>query len=130
MSIYSDAEITVRKLLEKEYQTLLPETALQTGTSTTGKPLMHKFDGASDDRNIVFEVKSNGIDPNCNSPMRRYSSNIKWVLFGDIYMLSLIEAKIKLFVLPHKELFEKFTQDSDGILPKGIQVIHRDIVCL
>ena len=127
MSIYSDAETIVRKLLEDEYQTLLPETALQIGTSAAGRPHMHKFDGVSADRKIVFEVKGNGLDQSCKQPKKRYSSNIKWVLLGDIYKLSLVEAETKFLVLPCKDVFERFSKDTDGILPNGVKVVYRDV---
>ncbi|HEX8889523.1 MAG TPA: hypothetical protein VF779_10120 [Pyrinomonadaceae bacterium] len=121
-----EIERKVRKLLEIEYSTSLPETRLVIGRKSNGEDCYHKFDGVSPDKEMVFEVKSNQVKPSEKYPAGRYFSSIKWVLVGDVYYLSRIRAKTKLLVLTDKNLYEIFCRDMDGILPEDITIIYRN----
>lgn len=121
-----EIERKVRKLLETEYKTSLPETKLVIGRRSTGEDCFHRFDGVSLDRSIVFEVKSNQLKPSEKKRNGRYFNAIKWALLGDVYMLTRVQARTKLLVLTDWNLFEVWRKDIDGILPDDISIIYRN----
>ena len=72
---------------------------------------------------MVIEVKTNKLDTSVR-PRGRYDSAIKQALTLDLYMLTRVNAKIKLLVLTDRPLFDLCIRDMDGLLSPDTQIVY------
>ena len=113
----------VRVLIGERYGVELVKRTLVVGTRADGSERHHEFDGVSADRQVVIEVKTNKLDTSVR-PRGRYDSAIKQALTLDLYMLTRVNAKIKLLVLTDRPLFDLCIRDMDGLLSPDTQIVY------
>lgn len=115
-------EESVRAILSKDYGVTFNKRRLTLEKrKRDGSPKKHEFDIVSPDRQIVGEIKSYKYTPKAQANTR-----LPRVMMDCLY-LSLVSAKTKLMVLTDKEFYDKFKEDSDGLLPEEIKIIHRPV---
>ena len=115
------AEQYVRRQLEKERGTPFSKMRLIIGRNSRGEEVPHEFDLVSADLKIVGEVKSGKLG-NDSTGLAGYNGKRKLSLIADLFFLERVEADEKILVLTNEELFEKFKQDMDGLLPKNMSI--------
>jgi hypothetical protein len=93
------------------------KTVQLTGHGTAGQ---HQFAAVSEDGKIVVSVKSlSGRTTGENLPSAKIDSS-----YAEIYYLSLVQAEKRLLVLTDLEFYRLFCKQSQGMLVRGVEILH------
>jgi len=107
-----DAEVCVRRVLEKEFGKPLPKRRLVIGYLPDGTPNEHEFDLVSEDGSVVGEVKS-GKD------MSDY--RFAECCLVCLYLMS-VNAERRIFVLTDRLMYDCFKRKISGLAIKDVEV--------
>jgi hypothetical protein len=116
-----DAEVRVRRKLEKELGKDLPARTLCVGHRSTGEEIRHEFDLVSEGRSLIGEVKSDMYTKKAHA-----STRLPRIVLACKY-LELAEAEKKMLVLTNKKMYEVLKHDLDGLVSPDIEIIHVDL---
>lgn len=112
-------EAFVRKDLEKTYPPhTFTEKALPLRKKRDNTYAVHRFDAVSEDNTIVGSIKSHSW---LTSGGKRPAGKIGEI-YESLYLLSLVNAKIKLLVLTDREAYEGFLRVSDGKVSEDVEI--------
>ena len=112
------AEETAKQWLQIEFNSDFCRRNLQVGSKSNGKPAMHSFDFASEDNQIVAEVKSHQRTKSGNIPSAKISDT-----YQACFMLEKVRAKKKLLILTDPKFYEVFKRYSEGKISKEIEIV-------
>jgi hypothetical protein len=112
------AEDAAKKWLQNKFNTSFFRRNLQVGSKSNGKPAMHNFDLASEDNQIVAEVKSHQLTKGGNIPSGKISDT-----YQACSMLEKVSAKKKLLILTDCKFYKIFTRCSEGKISKEIEIV-------
>lgn len=106
--------------LERTFHQAFNPKSLDIGRKANGLKAYHEFDAVSEDGRIIAIVdnhtwlRKNGRP--CNDRIAK--------LYQAILFLSMAWAERKLLVLTDHDTYLGFGQESDGKLPKGVELYH------
>jgi len=110
------------KQLSNELRHKLTSKKVLIGISSDGTSRFKKFDGVSDDGEIVVALANNsGYTSGGKKPTGKIRS-----VFALCYFLSLTQAKRKILILTDSEFYNIFQKESDGLL-NGIELRYVDL---
>ena len=114
-----EVELFIRKALVKDYPGhTLTEKALPLHKKRDGTYAVHSFDAVSEDNTIVASIKSHSwLTSGGNLPSGKIGQ-----IYQSLYLLSLVDAKIKLLILTDRETYEGFLAVSDGKIADDVEI--------
>lgn len=117
-TIAKDIEKYIQKKLSKEYHQTFSEKKIKIGKKKNGNPAVYKFDAVSENEKIIAGIKSHsGRTGGGNFPRSKAG-----MTYAEIYFLTLAKANKKLLILTSKEFYDLFIKNSDGKIPKNIEI--------
>jgi len=117
---YLQKEQRVRQILSEELGTQVRKATLEVGRGINGSIREHEFDIVADtpDGLVVGEVKSSKY----GNEARFITTKFHRVLTACVY-LGRVKASRKLLVLTEKKFYERFKEESHGLIDEDIEIL-------
>jgi len=116
---YRQKEQRIRQILCKELNTHVRKGKLEVGQRSNGSMRKHEFDivAKTPDGLVVGEVKASRY----GNEARFITTKFHRVLTACVY-LGKAKAARKLLILTEREFYERFKEESDGLIDKDIEI--------